>query len=106
MTKNNMTLEGQIASDEIDEIYEIPINEVVQIPSGDQWRNYFSYIEDIKRIKNLKTIVPPQPPKINCPKHGVHTYTIQSNVAGHDGYFCQLCWLETLNKCELVTDEG
>jgi hypothetical protein len=35
-------------------------------------------------------------PKINCPKHGIHGNIITSTIAGHEGYWCQICWLETL----------
>jgi hypothetical protein len=41
--------------------------------------------------------------KINCPKHGVHPNYINSTIEGFEGLYCQLCWLETLNKCEVVT---
>jgi len=26
-------------------------------------------------------------PKINCPKHGIHTYVIQSTIKGYEGYW-------------------
>jgi hypothetical protein len=31
-----------------------------------------------------------------CPKHGEHEYAIVSNIEGHEGAWCQLCWLEAL----------
>lgn len=31
-----------------------------------------------------------------CPKHGEHEYTITSNIPGHEGAWCQICWLESL----------
>jgi hypothetical protein len=34
--------------------------------------------------------------KIVCPKHGVHAQYISSTVKGHEGYWCMLCWLESL----------
>lgn len=44
--------------------------------------------------------------KINCPKHGVHAHVIQSTISGHEGYWCQLCWLESLGEpLPLVTDQ-
>jgi hypothetical protein len=34
--------------------------------------------------------------KIVCPKHGTHDQYISSTVKGHEGYWCMLCWLESL----------
>ena len=31
-----------------------------------------------------------------CPKHGEHDHAIVSNIDGHEGVWCQLCWLESL----------
>jgi hypothetical protein len=33
---------------------------------------------------------------IVCPKHGTHTQYISSNIEGHEGHWCMLCWLESL----------
>jgi len=45
-------------------------------------------------------------PKINCPKHGVHGHIIHSTIAGYEGDWCQICWLETLGApLPLVTEE-
>lgn len=33
---------------------------------------------------------------VNCPKHGWHEHAIVSNIEGHVGAWCQLCWLESL----------
>lgn len=33
-----------------------------------------------------------------CPKHGEHEYAIESNVPGHEGVWCQLCWLESMGE--------
>ena len=33
---------------------------------------------------------------VSCPKHGEHEHTIVSNIEGHEGAWCQLCWLESL----------
>lgn len=30
-----------------------------------------------------------------CPKHGEHEYAITSVIPGHEGAWCQLCWIET-----------
>jgi hypothetical protein len=35
-------------------------------------------------------------PRINCPKHGIHEQIITSTIAGHEGHWCQICWLESL----------
>jgi hypothetical protein len=37
-------------------------------------------------------------PKINCPRHGAHAHTIVSTIPGHEGYWCMICWLETLGE--------
>lgn len=48
---------------------------------------------------NANTInLEPVQPTINCPKHGVHHHMISSTVPGHEGHWCQLCWLESLGK--------
>ena len=39
-----------------------------------------------------------QLPKIDCPKHGIHSHTIESTIPGHEGHWCQLCWLESLGE--------
>jgi hypothetical protein len=31
-----------------------------------------------------------------CPVHGEHEYTIESNIDGHEGVWCQICWLQSL----------
>lgn len=31
-----------------------------------------------------------------CPKHGEHEHAIVSNIEGHEGVWCQLCWLESM----------
>jgi len=39
---------------------------------------------------------------IQCAKHGEHSHTIVCTVEGHEGAWCQLCWIETLGaplKC-------
>lgn len=47
-----------------------------------------------------------EPDKINCPKHGIHSYTIASTIEGHKGYWCQLCWLESLGEpLSLISEE-
>lgn len=33
---------------------------------------------------------------VACPKHGEHAHAIVSNIDGHEGVWCQLCWLESL----------
>jgi len=35
---------------------------------------------------------------ITCPKHGEHQYSISSIVKGHEGHWCQLCWIESLGE--------
>ena len=35
---------------------------------------------------------------VTCPKHGEHSHVIQSTIKGHEGQWCQICWIETLGK--------
>jgi hypothetical protein len=36
--------------------------------------------------------------KIVCPKHGTHNQYISSDIKGHEGHWCMLCWLESLGS--------
>jgi len=31
-----------------------------------------------------------------CPKHGEHEHAITSNIPGHEGVWCQICWIESM----------
>ena len=31
-----------------------------------------------------------------CPKHGTHPHSIVSKIEGHEGVWCQICWIESL----------
>jgi hypothetical protein len=42
--------------------------------------------------------VKPSELEIICPKHGQHNKYIHSSILGHDGYWCMLCWLESLGE--------
>lgn len=33
---------------------------------------------------------------VTCPKHGTHKHVISSTIPGHEGVWCQVCWLELL----------
>ncbi|CAB5219939.1 hypothetical protein UFOVP239_13 [uncultured Caudovirales phage] len=33
---------------------------------------------------------------VMCAKHGEHDHAIVSGIPGHEGMWCQLCWLESL----------
>lgn len=35
---------------------------------------------------------------VTCPKHGQHEYAITSDIPGHEGAWCQICWLESLGE--------
>jgi hypothetical protein len=35
---------------------------------------------------------------VKCPKHGEHTHSIVSNIKGHEGVWCQICWTESLGE--------
>lgn len=43
-------------------------------------------------------------PKIKCEKHGVHSDIIYASYNNSEEYYCQRCWVETLQKCELVEE--
>ena len=34
--------------------------------------------------------------QIVCPTHGTHNQYISSDIQGHEGHWCMLCWLESL----------
>jgi hypothetical protein len=34
--------------------------------------------------------------QVDCPKHGKHTHSISSTIKGHEGRWCQICWIESL----------
>ena len=46
-----------------------------------------------------------EPKKINCPKHGTHSYTIDSSIPGYEGQWCQICWVESLGPSLPVVDQ-
>jgi hypothetical protein len=33
---------------------------------------------------------------VMCPTHGETPHSILSNIKGHEGAWCQICWLEKL----------
>ena len=35
---------------------------------------------------------------VTCPKHGEHPHAITSNIKGHEGQWCQICWIESLGQ--------
>ena len=45
-------------------------------------------------------------PFVTCPKHGRHSHTIHSTIPGHEGRWCQICWLETLGPALPVSYGG
>ena len=44
----------------------------------------------MNEIKTLETTY------VICPKHGKHEHIITSTIPGHEGVWCQICWIETL----------
>jgi hypothetical protein len=36
--------------------------------------------------------------KYLCPVHGVVEQDITSNIPGHEGIWCQICWLESFDR--------
>ena len=49
---------------------------------------------------NLK----PSQKLIVCPKHGTHNQYISSSIEGHEGYWCMLCFLESLGPSLPIVD--
>jgi hypothetical protein len=47
--------------------------------------------------KNFINVEPPTL-KVVCPKHGEHSQYIESTIKGHEGYWCMICWLESLGN--------
>jgi hypothetical protein len=43
-----------------------------------------------------KTVSVQMRTEATCPKHGKTEYVIESTIPGHEGVWCQLCWLESL----------
>ena len=37
-------------------------------------------------------------PKFNCPVHGVVETVITSTIQGHEGNWCQVCWIDSFAK--------
>ena len=47
--------------------------------------------------KNFINVEPPTL-KVVCPKHGEHSQYIESTIKGYEGYWCMICWLESLGN--------
>ena len=43
--------------------------------------------------------------QVVCPKHCTHKYYISSDIEGHEGHWCMLCWLETLGPTLPLVEE-
>lgn len=43
--------------------------------------------------------------QIACPKHGTHKHYISSDIEGHEGHWCMLCWLESLGPSLPVVEQ-
>jgi hypothetical protein len=43
--------------------------------------------------------------KVVCPKHGTHKHYISSDIEGHEGNWCMLCWLESLGSSLPLVEE-
>jgi hypothetical protein len=43
--------------------------------------------------------------QVVCPKHGTHKHYISSDIEGHEGNWCMLCWLETLGPSLPLVEE-
>lgn len=33
-----------------------------------------------------------------CPKHGEHEHAIECTIPGHEGVWCQICWIESMGQ--------
>ncbi len=54
--------------------------------------NAWRLLMDAKLISSYETWV------VQCPKHGEHPHAIRSNIKGHEGLWCQICWTESLGE--------
>jgi hypothetical protein len=43
--------------------------------------------------------------QVVCPEHGTHKHYISSDIEGHEGLWCMLCWLETLGPTLPLVEE-
>ena len=43
--------------------------------------------------------------QITCPRHGTHRHYISSDIEGHEGYWCMLCWIESLGPSLPLVEE-
>ena len=50
--------------------------------------------------------VKPSQLQIVCPKHGTHNQYISSNIKGHEGHWCMVCWLESLGPSLPIAGES
>ena len=48
--------------------------------------------EAIEKVTHITRIV------VICPKHGEHEHAITSNIPGHEGVWCQICWIESMGQ--------
>ena len=60
----------------------------------ENWK--YDYAETLPDFSSLTVKSPLMQTFVICPKHGKHHHTISSTIPGHEGAWCQLCWLETL----------
>jgi hypothetical protein len=52
---------------------------------------------ETKELETKRFIqVKPTTLKVVCPIHGEHDQYIKSTIEGHEGYWCMICWLESL----------
>ena len=42
---------------------------------------------------------------IVCPIHGRHTHYISSDIEGHEGHWCMLCWLNSLGPSLSIIEQ-
>lgn len=54
--------------------------------------NSISLSQTATAIPNLS----PRFPLYHCAKHGTHSHVIASTIEGHEGVFCQICWVDML----------
>ena len=47
---------------------------------------------------NKVIVINTQVPYIRCARHGEHQHVIKSTIPNYSGYWCQMCWLESLGK--------
>ena len=64
----------------------------------ESWKYDYTETNEFPNYGGLTVKSPLMVTFVICPKHGKHHHTISSTIPGHEGFWCQLCWLEMLGE--------